>query len=156
MRLSNFVGVIWEQSLPFLFTWIYDLDNLLNRAVNTLNTNPAERGFAVGWHMRFFDESDWLEHIGDIIQSSDFSFKHFFIDLFIWDLPGSLFKRDYRLPANKEVDKLLAETTERLNFLVLWLSLAPKAESSVFIVGGNLDNVVAAANFCELLNHRLI
>jgi len=54
------------------------------------------------------------------------------------------------------VDKLLAETTKRLHFLVLWLSLAPLAQGSVFIVRGNLDDVVATAIFCELLNHRLI
>jgi hypothetical protein len=156
VRLSNFLGVIWEQSLPLLVPWIYDLNDLLNRAVNTFDADPAECGLAVGWHMRFFDESDRLEHIGDVIQTPDFGFKHFFINLFIWDLPGCLLERDHRLPADKEVDKLLAETSEWLDFFVLWLSLAPLAESSVFIVGGNLDNLVAAAIFRELLNHRLI
>lgn len=75
--------------------------------------------------MRLLDQTDRLKHVGYVVETTDFSFESFVIDSFIVRyLTSCLFKRDDLFPANKQVNELLAEITQRLDFLVFGLSLS--------------------------------
>ena len=59
------------------------------------------------------DETNGLKHVGDIVQSSDFSLQKFLIkDFTIGDLLCSLFKRQDVLPRDEKTNELLTEVAK--------------------------------------------
>ena len=117
--------------------------DLLQSSENTFNSDPTEGGLPVGWHVRFFDESNWLQDICDIIESANFGLESFVINGFIIsNKSSSFFQRDYCFPTHKQMDKLLTEVSKRLDFLVLWLPFTLLAHGSVLFIGGNFDKGV--------------
>lgn len=54
-----------------------------------------------------------MEHVRDIVEAPDLGLEGFVVDaLVVSDLASGLFQRDYWLPPDEEVDKLLAKVAQ--------------------------------------------
>lgn len=135
------------------------LQNLLylwNGFVDSLHANPLESGLAVTRHVSFLDEADWLKDICDVVESPDFSFQGFVVHLFIVsNVASGFFQRDDWLPPDKEMNELLAEVAQRLNLLVLRLSLPLLTHQTVFFVTRNLNQLVLQQPLQIQICHRI-
>jgi hypothetical protein len=63
-----------------------------------------------------------LEHVRDVVEAPNLGLEGLVVDaLVVSDLASGLLKRDYWLPPDEEVDKLLTKVAQRLYFLILRL-----------------------------------
>ena len=111
-----------------MFVRLLDLVDLRNSSVKS---DPFECWLLAVHCMAFFNQSDGLQHIGNIIESPNFSFQFLFFLVFnlVWllefrNLLSSLLKANHVLPSDEEMDEMLAKDTETFLFLVLLLLAA--------------------------------
>lgn len=68
-----------NKSVTGCFHKVFDL---FDGADCALETNPFEGRLAALRHLGFLDEADRLEHIGNVIEPSDFGFQSFIVKFF--------------------------------------------------------------------------
>ena len=84
-------------------------------------TNPFKSRFATVWHLRLVNEADWLQHVGDIVESANLGLEKLFVEDFtVRYLLCCLLKRENVLPGDEKAYKLLTKIAKRLDFLILW------------------------------------
>jgi hypothetical protein len=129
-----------------LHRFLRSFNNLLDvfqRLVDALHSDPAEGRLSVRGHVRLLNEPDRLEHICNVVKTTNFGLQGLVInDLIVGYLTSGLFKRDNFFPSNEKVNELLTKVAKRLDFLVLWLSLALQAHETVLVIGGHFNKLV--------------
>jgi len=86
---------------------LYDFQNLVDDA---LEPDPLESWFSAVRHLSLTNQANRLEHVSDVVKTSDLGFKQLLIiDLAVRNLLGCLLEREYFLPCHKESNELLAK-----------------------------------------------
>lgn len=75
--------------------------------------------------MCLLNQPNTLQNISYVIESAYFGLQRFIIDDFIvGNLASGFLQWDYIFPTHEQVDKLLAEVTQRFHFFVFGLAFA--------------------------------